>query len=215
MAVFRMPPLPPKVKPVPVQIDYTSPGGVAEVGVQVKGLAALEANLRQMGSVAMDAAGYEMANIAAEVIEVAKDRYVPIDIGNLRDSGRSDEYQPNRGQTITTIRMWFGGTEDELTVNEMEAADITGRKAYFGSAKRIRYKINPANRYALEQHENMSYDHHGVGGPKYLEIPFNNIIHTIQPRIASAVAEAIGMGAAFVSFGIVDPTDVPVIEKNF
>lgn len=176
MAVWRMPPPLPKPDPIPRIVDFVSEGAGAEV-LRVTGCAQLAANLLQLPLICREAACREMAVIAHEVIETAKATFVPIDTGDLKDSGDSDPYMPGTTQEVTDIAMWFGG-------------EVGPEAAAHG--------VKDTRLYALEQHENMEYNHHGIGGPKYLETPFNNILSDITPRIARAAAEAIGLNPNFI-----------------
>lgn len=167
---FKMPPLAPKAKFVPPTIDFESGSAGAEVSFTCRGLKSLEANLLSMPKIAVDAAGYEMADIAKEVIEDAQENFVPVDTGALKQSGDYDEYEPGKGIGIAHIAMWFGG--------------VVGPEA-------LEHGVIDVQAYALEQHENMEY-RHNIGGPKYLERPFMKAMPTILPRIAEAIDKAMG-----------------------
>lgn len=175
MATWRLPPLPPKPRMERPKVDFVSGGADSDVSVSYSGLEALEANLRKIGEYAMDAAGYEMANIQRDVIADAKGdswdtSLVPIQFGDLRDSGDHDEYKPGRGQSFIQIASWFG-------------APIGPEASEAG--------IKDTSIYAAAQHEDLTYQHE-YGGPKYLEIPFERHRPTVAPRIAKAVANALG-----------------------
>lgn len=197
-----------KIKVVPPTIDWKSGSEGAEVYFQSKGAKSLQETLLQLGSGMMEVAVEEMTKIAAEVILDAKENYVPVDTGNLRDSGNSDEYIPNRGQTVAQIAMWFGGV-----VTKEEAA----------------HGVKDVRGYALEQHENLEYHHpamdyktgfggpvgggppgSGTGGPKYLERPLQVMEPKVVPRIASRIAEAMAEAGgtitnpAFIAFAGTD-----------
>lgn len=167
---FRMPTIPPKLK-VETPKFFKSLGDDAEIGFQVHDATGLIGTLLSLPQVALDAAGYEMSKIANEVIDDAKENYVPVDTGNLKDSGDYDDYEPNRGQTLAQIGMWFGG-------------DITREQALHGRNANARL-------YALDQHENMTYKHL-IGGPKYLERPFQKKFPQIRDRLAGAIRAALG-----------------------
>lgn len=169
-----MPSIAPKLKIEPPK-SYGSLGKDAEVGFQVvQDASGLIDTLMNLPQTAMDAAGYEMSKIASEIIQDSKDNYVPVDTGNLKDSADFDDYQPNRGQTLAQIGMWYAG-------------DIT--------AEQIAHGLNVnAKLYALEQHENLSYRHHGGGQAKFLEIPFDKKFGEIRDRLAAAIREALGTG---------------------
>lgn len=167
---FRLPPIPPKLKVEPPKF-YKSLGSDAEIGFEVHDATGMIATLLALPQVALDAAGYEMSKIANEVIDDAKENYVPVDTGNLKDSGDFDDYEPNRGQTLAQIGMWFGG-------------DITREQAAHG-------RTANAKLYALDQHENMTYKHQ-IGGPKYLERPFQKRYSEVRDRLAGAIRAALG-----------------------
>jgi hypothetical protein len=54
-----------------------------------------------------------------------------------------------------------------------------------------------AELYAREQHENMSYDHHGIGGPKYLE----RAVMAWTDRIVQAAGQGVRETVELISTG--------------
>ena len=187
--VFRAGNIPAKLVIIPPKIDFQSGGEGADLFMSVKGLDALAATLRSMPQVAKDAAGFEMADIAHEVIDDADANYVPWETRALLESGNADEYVAGSGAEITQIAMWYGQTISE------SAKEAIGRAIIAGD---ISGKPRDPSQYAEIQHEDMSFNHPRGGGPKYLEIPLNKIVGTIGPRIASKVAEAWGAGGASI-----------------
>lgn len=199
----RLPPLPPiPRKMAPPTADFVSGGEAAGVEVSASGLTSLEANIRSLGSVAMEAAGREMELIMSEVIKDAQDNYVPWDTRDLIDSGDWDQYdQIGRvtNPTIVEIKGWFGSPLTELAAHQ---AMVLGRtQGLF---------VHDPNKYALAQHEGIdpasgkpyvNYTH--GGGPKYLELPFTKIVPTIAPRIMLAVNKALG-GDSFGDLGNIE-----------
>lgn len=188
--VFRPRATPAKLVIQQPKVDYQSGGEGADLFMSISGIDALVATLRAMPQVAKDAAGFEMADIAHEIIEDAKANYVPWETGELRDSGNADEYTPNSGAEITEIKMWFGQSRSESANAAIQAAILVGD---LSGAPR-----DPSE-YAEIQHEDMLFKHPRGGGPKYLEIPFNKVLNTIVPRIASKIFESWGGGASEVS----------------
>lgn len=195
MATFRMPPnWTPKV-PAPVpEVDFVSGAGDG-VNLTATGLGAFESLLRTMPKNVRDAAGFEMQAIGRDVIAYARENnFIPYDTGALYDSGDSDDYDPNTNATITKIAMWFGGPPRTLSAeaagvgNTVEHLRALGLKLVGQDV----LQTKDASIYAMEQHENMQYDHHGIGGPKYLERPFLAFYPAIQGRIAAAAGIAIG-----------------------
>lgn len=189
---FKMPPPAPKFVPKPPTRDSGSTG--AEV-IRTTGCESLIENLLALPQYALDAAGREMAVIAAEVIADAQETYVPIDKGDLRDSGDSDDWVPG-GRDIQQIAMWFGGEP---------------------TSEQFAHGMKDTRKYALEQHENLELHHPPLkdrnfqthelqffrpGGAKYLELPFDKMMPAIYPRIGDAVASALGMNSAFVKMAI-------------
>lgn len=171
---------------VPPTVDFISgsAGADSEV-VRVSGLKSLEENLLMMGQVAMDAAGTEMANIAAEVIADAQANYTPFRSGDLIASGQSDPYEADRNgikPTITQIAMWFGAPQ-------------TGEALAAG--------IHDTSRYAEIQHEDLEFKHE-IGGNKYLEKPFNKAEPTFLPRVAGAIEAALIGNGSIVDLGSIE-----------
>jgi hypothetical protein len=189
---FRMPSKSAEIVPQkPPPPAWVSGGATADVYYdtqgafyEMRGMDALQQNIALLPEACQDAAGCEMANIAAEVIQDAKDNYVPVKFGNLKDSGRSDEYEPGRGMGITEIGMWFGGPPD---VGSGGAGVSTAAATQAG----LSATADPAL-YALVQHEFLGY-HHTIGGAKYLEKPLLAMLPKILPRIARAIAEIQGV----------------------
>lgn len=172
MTVWKGPPLPkkPVIKPKIVEWHGGSEG--ADVSFTISGAKALQANLLSMAESMRDAAGYEMAIAAHEVIVDAQENYVPVRFGHLKASGDSDTYEPGMGITIAKIAMWFGG--------------VVGPEA-------LEAGVVSANTYALIQHETPpSIFHHEIGQWKYLEIPFMKMQAKIESRIANRIGNTIG-----------------------
>lgn len=184
---FRLPPIAPKLKIEPPKV-YQSLGADPEVGFQVSDATGIIDTLLNLPQVAMDAAGYEMAKMAQETIQLAQSGYVPIDTGNLNDSGDWDEYEPNRGQTLAQIACWFAG-------------DVSREQALHG-------RTTSPQKYALDQHENFTYRHPRGGGPKYLEKPFMEKSAEMASRIAGAISEALGTG--LLSYLLGGPNDANI-----
>jgi hypothetical protein len=183
-----------KPKMQPPTVDFVSGSEGAEVYYFMEGMESLLANLSVIPKYYQDIAGYEMANIAADIIADARDNYVPYQDGALRDSGASDEYNPSAGMTIVEIGMWFAGGPAAGMGSEgrkIGHASASGRAAAAGL-----HVIDPTS-YALEQHENPAFIH-PVLGPvsdpqyKYLEKPFLKAVPSVLPRIAKAIEDAGG-----------------------
>lgn len=190
--VLTAAPLKPKLQAPTV--DFVSGSEGAEVYYFMEGMESLIANISVLPKYYRDAAGYEMANIAADIIQDARDNYVPYRDGALRDSGASDEYNPSANVTIAEIGMWFAG-------GPPLGMGSSGRKVGHGSeagrvAQEGMHVIDPRD-YALEQHENPAFVH-PVLGPvshpqwKYLETPFNKMVPNVLPRISKAIEDAGG-----------------------
>jgi hypothetical protein len=176
-----LPPLPRAPKPnfVPPKIDWQSGGEGSEVFYSMSGMEALQANLDTLPIACQDAAGVEMQKIAMEIIEEARDTYVPYKYGALRDSAGYDEYEVGKGIKVTEIGMWFG-------------APGGGSPAGEAIAIHENLTVKDPSLYAEDQHSNTSYNHPIVGpvtapSAKYLEIPFT----LKQPEVAERIARAI------------------------
>lgn len=175
-------PLAPKVVVPPPTIDFVSGGEGAGVSLTVTGLGSLEQLLLSAPKATRVAAGVEMANILADVITLARDgNYIPFDTGALFDSGMSDEYDPATDADISELAAWFGAAMSPAQ-REKAARALQNEGA----------STKDPSLYAWDQHENMGYDHHGIGGPKFLEIPFTIIEPTIIPRIVEAIGVVFG-----------------------
>lgn len=202
--VWKVPVLPVTPKPVIVAptVDNEHTSTNAGVVFRSTGAKSLAQTLLLLPQTFVDAAGYEMAVIAREVIIDSQANYVPYDVGDLSASGDSDEYVPGSKAETVQIAMWFGGE--------------IGPEAKAHGVVDVR-------RYALEQHENMEFHHpamnfktgvggpvgggppgSGTGGPKYLERPLQKIEHTVVPRLAAAIARVGDMNTAFVIMGLTE-----------
>lgn len=186
----RLPPLPsllPKIAIKPPTVDFVSGGEGAGVSFSATGFKALEEYLLEAPKYIRDAAGFEMASIAADVITDAKTNYVPYKNGHLQESGDSDEYQPGSMMAggISQIKMWFG-------------APLSGGQSAQALVIEIHEGVSTPDpsRYAWIQHE-INFEHPIVGpvtNPqmKYLERPFIAAEPTILARIAAAIEAATG-----------------------
>lgn len=199
----KLPPLPQFKSPANIEatkkapeITFQSGSEGADVYFQATGLGALEENLKSLGRVAMDAAGYEMAAIMREIIIDSQENYVPVDSGDLHDTADSDEYQPNRGETITKIAAWYAAPGQGA---ERVAAPTRASRARLAELHEIGGSIHDPAKYALDQHENPTYVHglnwsgSGLGQPEYLKRPFDAKVPSMLERIGKAVG--IGIGA--------------------
>lgn len=198
-------PAAPKIKLEPPKVDFVSGSEGAEVFYKLEGMASLIANIGELAPFYQDCAGYEMADIAAEIIQRAKDEFVPYRDGPLRDSGMSDEYQPGRGIQITEIAMWFAGPGAVLGMGS--SGRQVGKSTLHAEVAQAGLHVTDPTVYALEQHENLSFVH-PVLGPvtspqaKYLERPYMEMMPNILPRIAGRIAREMNMNPSFVSFAL-------------
>src|SRR5262245_26654712 len=69
-------------------VDISRVRGAAQAVVTLEGLDAVVASLRRLPGVAKLALGHAMKAEMEGVIQLAQDEYVPIDTGELHDSGR-------------------------------------------------------------------------------------------------------------------------------
>jgi hypothetical protein len=161
---------------------------------------ALMENIKLLPMAWQDAAGFEVASILAEVIATAKDGLVPFRTGELNSSGGSDDYEPGKDIQITQLYCWFGAppTGEGSTTQAMNEAE---------SATAGLHTIVPPSEYALIQHEDLTFNHPGGGGPKYLEIPFLAAVPTVIPRIAAAIGNVSQMNPEFLVFALKPPPD--------
>lgn len=181
----------------------------------------VETNLMLLAEGARIAALYEMSKIVEEILIDSQDNYVPIDTGDLRESGDCDRYDPEAqtGDLATpkTFRMavWYAGAIGPggslFGRMNTESTVHAGHRMGSRTRRNIRtygpehlgfhlqspqfkewYNRDPP-KYALDQHENLSYKHGlnysgtGPGQAKYLERPFNAKRSEVAPRIASAI----------------------------
>lgn len=179
-----LPPLPRPGAPPPVaKPPFSSGGSGADVSYSISGSDEIISTLKKVPKWYVDAAGYEMAEIAHEVIQDAKDHYVPFKFGPLKDSGGADEYKPNGSMKvpeITEIRMWFGAPV-------AASASLEGKRLSFNEGG---LSVQDASAYALEQHENLTFKHNpppDMTGPKYLERPLLAKFDQIEERLAKAM----------------------------
>jgi hypothetical protein len=187
----------PIVQP-PIKLDFKSGGADADVSFSFTGMDDLATLLLSAPGAVRQACGYEMADIAHEVIALSKDEYVPRDTMALYDSANADEYDPRTDAGITQIGMWYaapGYASMSSDTNFVTATDKEGK--VIGTYRQSTghgggMVLKQPEKYALEQHENMEYDHHGIGGPKYLERPFMLKQPEVFPRLAAVYAQTLG-----------------------
>ena len=191
-----LPPLRPKIAFVAPTQDFSS-GNEDLAVIRSFGMKALLANLAILPAAIVDAAGFEVATIMREVILESQETYVPVDTGDLSESGNSDEYVAGSGVGgIATLRAWFGESMGET-------AHARG--------------VHDPYLYALEQHENTELHHPPLhtrtkemaghaffrpGGPKYLETPFNNKAPSVAPRVGKAISETLTFSAPFADIAM-------------
>lgn len=181
---WKLPPLPQKPKFEAPKVDWQSGGLGVDVFYQMEGMEALQNNIDMLPQFYQDVAGREMTVIASEIIEEAREKYVPYRFGALRDSAGFDEYEPGKGIRVTEIGMWFGAPGSGLDE---------------GSALAVHegLSVKDPSVYAEDQHENLSYAHPVIGPvetpqAKYLEIPVLLKAPDVPQRIASAIDAAGG-----------------------
>jgi hypothetical protein len=98
--------------------------------------------------------------IAEHVVTLAKKEYVPVEWGNLKNTGHVEM------QTRLAVVMVFGGP-----VGEWRGPDV-----------------QDAVNYAILQHERMDYKHPKGGGPKYLEWPLMRSMATFRQDLVELCA---------------------------
>jgi hypothetical protein len=131
----------------------------------------VKALIKLMPAKAAIAAKQQLFMEAEEIIGDAKEKYVPVDLGNLRSSGF---VLPIGGPKHFGFDLGFGGPAAPyaLAVHENPRAGKTGG-------------VSPSGK---------KYKHWAkVGGWKYLEKPYNLKIKGMDERVALAVKEDLGL----------------------
>jgi hypothetical protein len=183
---------PPK-KAVP-KVDFQSGGTGADVFYQASGFGAMIENIGNLPKLYKDAAGYEVANILADIIQDSRDNYVPYQNGPLRDSAGSDEYVP-AAENVLEMGCWYASPGGHIGLGSQTRQ--VGKKTAHLAAKEQGLHVEDPSLYAIVQHEDPSFKH-PVLGPvatpqdKYLEKPFNKMIPNVMPRVTKAIEEAGG-----------------------
>lgn len=172
----------------PPTIDFKSGGADSEVSYSMEGMGSLIENMDMLPEIYKDAAGFEMAEIMAEVIQDAKANYVPIETGALSDSGASDEYVRGRGISVVEISAWFGAPGGPSGGMSSGAVSIGVSAATQAGL----HAVKDPSEYALDQHETLTYQHINGGGPKYLERPFLAKVPEIFSRLVRAIQDVGG-----------------------
>lgn len=180
-------------KEVP-KVDFQSGGTGSDVFYQMKGMQAMIANITLLPKLYRDAAGYELANILADVIIDSRDNYVPYQNGVLRDSAGSDEYVPS-AENFLEMGCWYAAPGGIIGMGSQGRQ--VGKSTSAGHAREMGLHVEDPTLYAVVQHEDPEFKH-PVLGPvatpqwKYLEQPFNKMTPNIMPRITDAIEAAGG-----------------------
>jgi len=191
-------------QPTPPTTDFVSGGDGSDVFYTMTGLESLLDTISRLPDFVKDVAGFEAADIAAEVIVKAKE-VVPRDAGNLADSGMSDEYVPGNGISIIELGMWFGAPGVSVGFGATERT--IGKSRRSGAATQMGlHEVDPSL-YALRMHEEL-FEHYTTPGtgPKYLEKPLLETAPTIVPRINAAIAAALEKSGNITPLGPLEAT---------
>lgn len=103
----------------------------------------------------------------AQGIMAASQGLVPVDTGALRSSGYVDE--PKREGDTIEVLLGYGGPAAQINPKTGESTDG----------------------YALRVHENLEANH-PVGGPKFLELPFDQASRGMDDRVAKGIKADLG-----------------------
>ena len=105
---------------------------------------------------------------ARAILDDAKNNYVPVGTGALRDSGKVDP--PATSGDVTSVAITFG---DSKTARYAIAIHEHPSSSSPPSWRGVSVTFNPSGR-----------------GPKYLERPFLDSVHEVAPTVAKAVKQS-------------------------
>lgn len=143
------------------------------VSETLTGMDALNANLRRLSGDELRLAVEQGLFEIGSIMEGDAKELVPVDTGNLRDSGF----------TITSRLQRLGPTAEvsgEAQASVEEGGTINAVVGFGG----------PSAEYAIVQHERTDF-HHRIGQAKYLETAVNGQVDEIAPTIAARVQDMI------------------------
>jgi hypothetical protein len=140
-----------------------------QIQFTVTGLDQLIENLQARGEAAVASLGTSLYEEAERIMADSKANYVPVDLGVLRNSGTV--FPPVQSGNETSVKMAYGGAA---------AAYVVAVHEHLGDEPHDprSWKIAMARGHAI---------HFTVGGPKFLELPFNAALRGMAGRIASGV----------------------------
>lgn len=141
MTTWRFPPLPP-LKPAPSVPSQL--GGVE--APHLEGASELLARLQMLPNMCQGAALNGLTEKAEGCMEDSRENYCPVDYGDLKTSG---EVVVNNDGAQPEVILQYGAP---------------------GSMHSSTKSVGP-EAYALEQHENLTFNHPHGGQAKYLEVP--------------------------------------------
>jgi hypothetical protein len=136
-----------------------------ELSVELKGSAELQRKLRALGTSALKVAAGSLYRSAEAIMTLSKDKYVPVDTGNLKASGHV-ELPQIEGSQITVV-LGYGGP--------------AGARPTQSHSKDVGY--------AVHVHENPNA-RHTVGQWKYLETPLKAGVPDIIRELKDSIEEA-------------------------
>ena len=135
----------------------------------LKGNKKLIQNLRKMAKKSPKAAGSAIFREGEEIMANSKDKFVPVDLGALKDSGFTN--LPVIRSNGATVTIGYGGAAAAYALAIHEHPSGHSPPSWKGS---VNFR---------------------VGGPKYLELPFNEAIPGMPKRLASNIQDfLIGFG---------------------
>jgi hypothetical protein len=138
-----------------------------QTNITITGDAAFKRKLKALGPAALDAAKGSLYRSAEKIMTTSKESYVPVDTGNLRESGHVALPQVKKNEVIQVLG--FGGPAG------------TGNYANQTNAKDVGY--------AIVVHEDPDAVH-PVGQWKYLEEPARKAIPEIVKDLKDDFEEA-------------------------
>lgn len=135
------------------------------LSVDIQGGAELLRKLRALGPLAMRTAAGSLYRSAESIMTTSKDRYVPVDTGNLKASGHVQQPEID-GDTVVVV-MGFGGPAGGRPT-QRHSEDVG---------------------YAVAVHENRDA-RHPVGQWKYLETPLKAAVPDIERELKASIEDA-------------------------
>jgi hypothetical protein len=151
---------------------------MALLEIVLTGTESVAAQIREQVATVPPLVGWALHDEALAIMKESKDRYVPVDLGTLKNSGQVA--QPERTRDNVSVEMGYGGAASAYALAVHE---------HLSPSSPPSWQIAEANGHPVQWHK-------AGTGPKYLERPFLERAKGLAERVAAKVSGWMGVGRA-------------------